>query len=85
MATKAGKARKVVETFLAHLGGKNVPPGRSGGCPPELPQIRTCPIKASGSSSHGLTTDGGAPARGTGNGKWCISSVNRAQLTEPLR
>jgi hypothetical protein len=25
-------------------------PGRPGGCPPDLPQIRTCPIKASGSS-----------------------------------
>jgi prepilin-type N-terminal cleavage/methylation domain-containing protein len=31
------------------------PPGRPGGCPPGLPQIRTCPIKAYGSSSHGFT------------------------------
>src|SRR5262249_47215034 len=30
------------------------PPGRGGGCPPPLPQIRTCPFKASGSSGHGL-------------------------------
>jgi hypothetical protein len=29
-------------------------PGRRGDCSPRLPQIRTCPIKASGSSSHGL-------------------------------
>src|SRR5262249_43355855 len=35
-------------------------PGRSGGCPPPLPQIRTCPIKAYGSSSHGFAT----PAQG---------------------
>ena len=27
-------------------------PGQPGGCPPGFPQIRTCPIKASGSSSH---------------------------------
>jgi hypothetical protein len=40
-----------------------------GVAPPELPQIRTCPIKASGSSGYGLTTHGGAPARGTGKGK----------------
>ena len=30
------------------------PPGRGGGCPPPLPQIRTCAINASGSSGHGL-------------------------------
>jgi hypothetical protein len=30
-------------------------PGRPGGFPPGLPQIRTCPIKAYGSSSHGFT------------------------------
>ena len=30
-------------------------PGRPGSCLPGLPQIRTCPIKASGSSRHGLT------------------------------
>jgi hypothetical protein len=29
-------------------------PGRRGGCPPRLPQIRTCPMRASGSSGHGL-------------------------------
>jgi hypothetical protein len=29
-------------------------PGRPGGHPPGLPQIRTCPIKASGSSRRGL-------------------------------
>lgn len=29
-------------------------PGRPGGCPPGLPQIRTCPIKASGSSIRGF-------------------------------
>src|SRR5262245_29515036 len=30
-------------------------PGRRRGCPRRLPQIRTCPIKASGSSRRGLT------------------------------
>ena len=29
-------------------------PGQPGGYPPGFPQIRTCPIKAYGSSSHGL-------------------------------
>jgi hypothetical protein len=33
-------------------------PGRRGDYSPRLPQIRTCPIKASGSSSHGLAADG---------------------------
>jgi hypothetical protein len=31
------------------------PPGRPRGCPLGLPQIRTCPIKAYGSSRHGFT------------------------------
>ena len=31
-------------------------PGRPGDCSPGLPQIRTCPIKASGSSRHGFTS-----------------------------
>src|SRR5438874_6667830 len=31
-----------------------VPPGRGGGFPPPLPQIRTCPFKAFGSSCNGL-------------------------------
>ena len=30
----------------------SVPPGRGGAHAPPLPQIRTCPIKASGSSCH---------------------------------
>src|SRR6266849_1448300 len=34
--------------------GKGKGPGRRSGCPPRLPQIRTCPIKAYGSSSHGF-------------------------------
>ena len=38
---------------LFHL--KKGPPGRRRGCPRRLPQIRTCPIKASGSSRYGLT------------------------------
>jgi hypothetical protein len=29
-------------------------PGQPGGCPPGFPQIRTCPIKASGSSGQGF-------------------------------
>ena len=32
-----------------------VGPGRRRGCPRRFPQIRTCPIKASGSSRRGLT------------------------------
>ena len=31
-------------------------PGRPGDCSPGLPQIRTCPTKASGSSRHGFTS-----------------------------
>ena len=31
-------------------------PGRPGSCLPGLPQIRTCPIQASGSSRHGFTS-----------------------------
>ena len=31
-------------------------PGRSGGRPPPLPQIRACPIKAPGSSRHGFAS-----------------------------
>ena len=30
-------------------------PGRRGARAPRLPQIRTCPIKASGSSCHSFT------------------------------
>src|SRR5258708_7343008 len=37
------------------LFSKNHEPGRPGGCPPGLPQIRTCPIKAYGSSGHVTT------------------------------
>src|SRR5262249_41299206 len=37
-------------------------PGRRGGCPPRLPQIRTGPIKASGSSGHGFAQESNAPA-----------------------
>lgn len=42
-------------------------PGRPGDCSPGLPLIRTCPIKAYGSSSHGFATHGGTQARGHGN------------------
>jgi hypothetical protein len=35
-----------------------IEPGQPGGCPPGFPQIRTCPIKAYGSSSHGFATEG---------------------------
>ena len=61
-------------------------PGRSGGCPPELPQIRTCPIKASGSSGHGLAAHGGAPARdpllvrGHGSRFQCTGHVSLQRL-----
>jgi len=37
------------------LGNMGSGPGRRGDCSPRLPQIRTCPIKASGSSGCGLT------------------------------
>jgi hypothetical protein len=38
-------------------------PGRPGDCSPGLPQIRTCPIKASGSSSRGDARRLRAPMR----------------------
>src|SRR5262249_8042067 len=42
-------------SWCLHLPCISVPPlGRPGGCPPGLPQIRTCPTKAYGSSSHGF-------------------------------
>jgi hypothetical protein len=53
--------RKTPETplLMAFVSGtfkdrNKVPPGRRGGCPPRLPQIRTCPTNASGSSHGGL-------------------------------
>ena len=39
-------------------------PGRGGSRLPPLPQIRTCPIKASGSSCHGLAAHGCPRAAG---------------------
>ena len=42
-------------------------PGRRGDCSPRLPQIRTCPIKAYGSSGHGLAAHGTAAAI-----RWCV-------------
>ena len=38
-------------------------PGGPGGCPPGLPRIRTCPIKAYGSSGHGFATGRDIPSR----------------------
>ena len=35
---------------------EGLPPGRLGGYPPGLTQIRACPIKAHGSSSHAYAT-----------------------------
>ena len=37
------------------LNNEKNPPGQRGGCPPRFPQIRTCPIRAYGSSSHRFT------------------------------
>ena len=42
----------MVPTFTSKMAS----PGRPGGCPPGLPQIRTCPTQAYGSSGRGLTT-----------------------------
>src|SRR5579884_188038 len=60
-------------------------PGRPGGCPPGLPQFRTCAINASGSSGNGLaaprytewTTSGG------GSGKRCNNRLKRSQVRRP--
>src|SRR5262249_12039142 len=49
-----GDARTVITDPKALYYGIPVP-GRPGGRPPGLPQIRTCPIKAYGSSRHGFT------------------------------
>ena len=43
-------------------------PGRSGGCPPELPQIRACTSRAPGSSSHEFATRDPSSLRGHGSG-----------------
>ena len=46
------------KSAFADSGNNCFRPGRGGSCLPPLPQIRTCPIKASGSSSHGFAALG---------------------------
>jgi len=60
-------------------------PGRRGEYSPRLPQIRTCPIKASGSSSHGLAAHGDTRGDGRGNGSTFSSRLSRSQLNCPRR
>jgi hypothetical protein len=62
-------------------------PGRSGGCPPELPQIRTCPIKASGSSYHVFATGRHTEwiAIAGGNGYRFRTRLSRSQGIRPPR
>src|SRR5262249_45291479 len=52
---RAGRSRAWSGTPPGRRRGR-LRPGRAGGCPPALPQIRTCPIKASGSSCHAFAT-----------------------------
>jgi hypothetical protein len=60
-------------------------PGRRGDCSPRLPQIRTCPIKASGSSGHGLAAHGGTRLVGCGSRRLFSSRLNASQLNCPRR
>ena len=60
-------------------------PGRDGDCSPPLPQIRTCPIKASGSSPQRFATQGDGAARGHARGTRRSSSLNRAHGHSPRR
>src|SRR5262249_43723227 len=60
-------------------------PGRPGGCPPGLPQIRTCPIKAYGSSSHGFAPSlrYPRPFRGQGAEARCPRPGARRRVRDP--
>ena len=60
-------------------------PGRPRGCPLGLPQIRTCPIKAYGSSSHGFATPlcYPPPLRGQGAEARCPRLVARQRSRDP--
>jgi hypothetical protein len=60
-------------------------PGRGGSRLPPLPQIRTCPIKASGSSGYGLAAPGDARACGHGNGNAFSSPFSRDHGNCPRR
>ena len=61
------------------------PPGGPGGCPLGLPQIRTCPIKAYGSSSHGFAFPlrYPRPLRGQGAEARCPRLVARPRARDP--
>ena len=50
------RGNRAVPAFVSSLPARpSPPPGRPGSCLPGLPQIRTCPTKASGSSRQGFT------------------------------
>jgi len=68
-----------------YRGGQRDRPGRDGGRPPSLPQIRTCPIKASGSSGYGRAAHGGTQDAGHGSGNTFSKPLNRAQRSVPRR
>ena len=85
---KAGLFNASLPARLARIPRQHIldrRPGRRGGCPPRLPQIRTCPIKASGSSGHGFAARGDGPARTTGRGRDRSSALKRAQVHNPPR
>jgi len=85
---KAGLFNASLPARLARIPRQHIldrRPGRRGGCPPRLPQIRTCPIKASGSSGHGFATHGASQAHGPGSGWDCRYAQKRAQLHRPFR
>src|ERR1051326_520951 len=60
-------------------------PGRDGGCPPPLPQIRTCPIEAYGSSSYGLAAHGGTQWAGHGSRNRFSRPLRRSHANWPRR
>ena len=62
-----------------------VRPGRGGSRLPPLPQIRTCPIKASGSSYHGLAAHGCPRAAGQGSTNRRSSPFSRSHDHCPRR
>jgi hypothetical protein len=67
------------------LPGTQGPPGGPRGRPLGLPQIRTCPTKAYGSSSHGFATPLGypRPLRGQGLEARCPRLVARPRPRDP--
>src|SRR5262249_53948331 len=78
--TFAGRAG--YEAFTAE---ESIGPGRGGSRLPPLPQIRTCPIKASGSSGYGFAAHGDAGARGHGSGSTFSNPFSRDHGNCPRR